>query len=250
MGSMVVFITVLGIARTKTWTKLSILCLLIFHCHANANWKPATFLQGVLLAELSFIYARPLEPTTPALDVDEKLMMSKQDRKYESLASKCFFSFLFLFSIWVGAQPTNGWDTTPGYQWMYNSLPVAYAKSPENRATFWPSIAAFFLIFALEMAPYLQSIFTTSIAQYLGEVSFSLYMIHFQIQSTLGEWLVPKMMNVTGGWENGEIGFVAGILLSVAILGPVTFWVADVFSRLVDEKCVKFARWISTKVFI
>jgi len=34
------------------------------------------------------------------------------------------------------------------------------------------------------------------------------------------------------------------------VLMPFTFWVSDVFSRLIDVKSVKFAKWVSEKMFI
>jgi hypothetical protein len=57
-------------------------------------------------------------------------------------------------------------------------------------------------------------------------------------------------MNFTGGWANGQTGFIGGMALVVAVTGPVTFLVSDLFSRAVDERCVRFARWVSGKCFV
>lgn len=252
---MLTFVTVLGISQTRTWVKFSVLFVLYYQSHQNAKWEWACFFSGIFLAEISFIWARPLEPPIPSSrrpeDAEKELSNCQTPaRSYHSLAYNSFFLFVFIFAIHVGAQPKDGWKETPGYQWLFAHLPGSYANNPPHRATFWPSVAAIFLILALEMAPFLQRIFTTRLAQYLGEISFSLYMTHLQIQFTLGEWLVPKCMDITGGWANGQTGFLGGIALSLLILAPLTFWVADVFSRVVDEKCVKLARWISTKAFV
>ena len=74
-------------------------------------------------------------------------------------------------------------------------------------------------------------------------------MLHTMVLCTLGTWLAPKAMNLTGGWSNGQLGFLGGMALVVIVTGPVTFWTSDVFSRGVDEKCVRFARWVGTKCF-
>lgn len=245
---MITFVTVLGISRTKTWVKLVVLFMLYYRSHQLVKWEWACFFAGIFLAELSFIWARPLDAPVPT--TEEKELPLTPFRKYASKAYNSFFVFLFLVGIYLGSQPRHGWSDTPGYKWMYQNLPPQYAKEPAHRGTFWPSIGGIFLIFALEMAPFLQSIFTTPFAQYLGEISFSLYMIHIQILYTLGEWLMPKCMNVTGGWSNGMLGFSTGIGLGLLVLFPVTFWVADVFTRLVDEKCVKLARWVSDRAFV
>lgn len=106
------------------------------------------------------------------------------------------------------------------------------------------------LIFALENAPFLQSIFTTSFAQYLGDISFSLYMLHGQVLFTLGQWIIPYAMNVTGGWENGGFGFGGGLVLAGVVLLPFTFWVSDLFWRGVDVRSVGLAKWVGEVCFV
>jgi hypothetical protein len=100
MGSMVVFATVLGIARTNTWSKFSILFILIYYCHFNARWEPTTFLTGLLLAELSGHRAKYMKH--PFL----------KDR----LRTRASWSLLFLFGIYAGLHPQKGPESAPGYQ--------------------------------------------------------------------------------------------------------------------------------------
>ena len=116
-------------------------------------------------------------------------------------------------------------------------------------ARLW-TVRRHFVTNILEHTSYLQGIFTSSFGQYLGDISFALYMIHEQIEFTMGNWLVPKCMNLTRGWENGQLGFIAGMELELCVLILVSFWVSDVFSRGMDEKCVKFARWVSERCFV
>lgn len=243
---MLIFTTVLGISRTKTWVKLAVLSGLVYWCHSTARWDSATFLSGALIAELSFVRAAYLK-SAEAASLGEKTESSSDLPRYLGLASRIFWTLVFLFSIYVGSHPQEGAWKTPGYRTLGRWIPVQYAGS---RDIFWLAIGALLIVLALENAPHLQQMFTTRFAQYLGDISFSLYMLHAQVEFTLGQWLVPKCMNVTGGWANGQLGYVSGMVLAVMVLAPFTFWVSDVFSRLVDEKCVKFARWASTKCFI
>ena len=239
IGSMVVFSTVLGLARVQTWAKISILCGLIYWCHFNARWETATFLSGVLLAELSF--QRPKYIKHPLIK--------------EYLAPRIFWTILFLFGIYIGSHPQLQPETAPGYRTLMSFTPSWYEDVKEHPATnpktvFWLALGGPIIILALEHAKFLQDLFTTPLAQYLGDISFSLYMLHFQIMCTMGHWLIPKCMNLTGGWSNGHFGFLSGIALAMVVLLPATFWASDVFSRLVDVKCVKFAKWVSEKTFI
>ena len=62
--------------------------------------------------------------------------------------------------------------------------------------------------------------------------------------------MLPKTMRVTGGWGNGQMGSVGGVVLMELAVVPLTFWVADVFSRMIDERAVRFARWVCQKAFM
>lgn len=111
------------------------------------------------------------------------------------------------------------------------SLIPAQSIATENADVFWPTIAGVLVAFALENAPFLQSVYTTSFAQYLGNASFSLYMLHTMVLGTLWTWLAPKAMNLTVGWKNGQAGSLEAMALVVAGTGPVILWVSDIFSR-------------------
>jgi hypothetical protein len=65
---------------------------------------------------------------------------------------------------------------------------------------------------------------------------------------SLGRNFVLICLVVTGGWGNGQMGLLGGMVLVGRVLVPDTFWVADVFSRG-DERCARFARWVSEKCF-
>jgi len=243
---MLVFVTILGIARTRTFVKVSVLVGLISLCHRAASWEPATFLSGALLAEVSFIKAAYLESRGSSI-FGEKATRSEGLSAFLYLAPRLGWSFLFFFGVYIGSHPQIGASETPGYRTLISLIPYPYASNGLIIGVFYLAIGAVMIVFALENAPFLQRIFTTSIAQYLGDISFSLYMLHGVVEFTLGQWLVPKLIEVTGGWKNGQLGFGGTMLLAGLILAPITLWVSDVFSKSVDEKCVVFARWVSEK---
>jgi peptidoglycan/LPS O-acetylase OafA/YrhL len=113
---------------------------------------------------------------------------------------------------------------------------------------FFPDIGALLLVLILSKASFLQKIFTTRIAQYLGDISLSLYMLHVSVLMTLGNWLIVKCLIVTRGF--GDWGFPAGMTMALSCCLIVTFWVADIFWRLVDTRCIQLAKWVSTKASV
>jgi hypothetical protein len=146
--------------------------------------------------------------------------------QYLSSASYVFWMLLFPFGSHMGSHPQEGAASTVGQRTLMPYMPTSYAG---NRDIFWLATGAVIVIFSLENTLYLQRVFTTRIAQDLGDISFSIYMLHAQVIFTMGQCLVSKCMNLTGGWANGQLGFGAGMLLALFILIPFTFWVSGFF---------------------
>jgi len=236
---MIVFITIMGIGRTKPWVKITILITLIYWAHLVIEWPPALFFCGILIAELSFIRAEILHKYAYG-------SLGKSKRVIIYLSLRIFWTAVFIGGLFIGSHPQDSRYTSLGYKTLMRWTPKQYGITGD----FWISIGAPMVILALENAPFLQRIFMTRFAQYLGKISFSLYLLHFMVMSTLCQWLVPKCMNLTGGWENGQLGFNTGMAMALCVSVPVTFWVSDVFSTLVDERSLRFARWVNERAFV
>lgn len=237
MGSMVVFLTVLGIACTRTFVKIGVLAILIAHCHYYARWNVFLFLSGILLAEISLIRDSRAKQAKSSLteQIDTE---TRSEVTPKRVVIGTVWSFFFLIAIYLGSWPLYGADTAPGFRTLYSYVPAGH-----DAGQYYLDIGAVLLVTSLENFRFLQGIFTTRIAQFLGDISFSLYMLHCQIEWSLSAWLIPKCIKLTGG-------FATGMTIGLIVAALVTFWAADVFSRLVDVQCVEFARWVSKKCFV
>ncbi len=107
---------------------------------------------------------------------------------------------------------------------------------------FWSSLAAIQLLLCLENFPVLQLPFASTFILYLGDISFSLYILHIPMMMTVGRNITMSLVEWSG---DKEVGFCLGWLALV----PILFWVSDVQWRLFDENSVRFARWLAVKVF-
>lgn len=112
--------------------------------------------------------------------------------------------------------------------------------------------------------PFLQVPFTTRFAQYLGWVSYSLYLCHGPVISVLGLGYfndakatfdvrvevatqlhdsgqpVAAAQAVDVAWREYSSAFIWVSIPQVIVL----FWVSDVFTRAIDTPIVKFTRWV------
>ena len=96
---------------------------------------------------------------------------------------------------------------------------------------------------------HIKRIFTTDLLQYLGKISFPLYVCHGFIIHTFTYAALDWIWDATDAWQDWP-RFVEGFAMVAICTIMVTIWVSDVFLRLVDLRCVKFARWFEQKVFV
>jgi peptidoglycan/LPS O-acetylase OafA/YrhL len=123
---------------------------------------------------------------------------------------------------------------------------------------FW---AAIFVISSIPRIWWLKAFFETRFNQYLGRISFALYVIHGPIL-----WILGDRLYVVTGWyreaheintpfwinafplsKSGPLGLEPSFLAPHLILLPVTLWMAEIATKLVDEPSVRFSRWLYEK---
>jgi peptidoglycan/LPS O-acetylase OafA/YrhL len=227
MGSMVVFVVIIGTALLRPALRLTAVTVLCLYSLWLAPWKWALFISGVLLADMcdhSATDAAPISVLSFASTIDEEGAV-KNDRQTSYLENWAGYfkpfnitnarlnsmldMFLFILALYLGSAPSGDpaeLAAAPGYSWLSPWIPRSWGMS---MGYFYPDIGAILLVSVITRAEFLQRIFTTSIAQYLGDISLSLYMLHVVVLHTLGNWLIVQCSAATrplGAW-----GFTVGI---------------------------------------
>ena len=244
-----VFLTILMLSKSRLATRLIISTSVSIFCLYRAYWDLFLFLGGMALADCHHMRSAH-GGKAPA---DHEIFLPSTPRHVSSrkrnisVCMNVFWLFNFVSMVWVLSIPdvADGADASIGFVTLVSWVPDQY-RSPAYVDMFWRSVGAVLLVLSIEHASFLQSIFTTDFAQYLGKISFSLYIVHGPVLYTFGISLVPGIIKLTGK-ETGFQITAAWVLAAVGIL-PVMFAMAHVTSKAIDENCVAFARWISEKL--
>jgi peptidoglycan/LPS O-acetylase OafA/YrhL len=106
-------------------------------------------------------------------------------------------------------------------------------------------MAAFHL---LNTSPNGRAFFRINLMQYLGRISYGLYLVHSFVLHTVGY----AMFNFVWGIIGVETTFAKeiGFFIATAAIIPYAIYAADVFHRAVDEPSVDLAKWIESKVIV
>jgi peptidoglycan/LPS O-acetylase OafA/YrhL len=254
-NSVIVYTTMLGLSKTRPLIRLSASLGLILYCLFETHWDIFLFLSGMLLADLRFRRLATKETIHPSPACDCECQHHHSAHPKSNLPDwvqdpkiiRYFWTANFLLALFIVGMPEvgRGSATSPGFITLTSLIPQRYFDG-HKPDLFWIPIAAVYLVFVIDNAPHLQRVFNCSFAQYLGKISFSLYMVHGPILYSFGWHVQQRTVAYTG--QATQLQYGSGIALAVAVVFPVFFWVADLVWRLIDKRAVEFAGWVSEMV--
>ena len=232
----------LGLIATSTFQQCYRICTTLFVmglCVCTDRCDVLLFFAGMLAAEADMI----MKP-----DVQEEIV-KPLDKRYCSPSSKAAYAWLFMFTLglYLICTPLQGGHQTTGYITILKLVPWTVA----DKGNLPRAIGAMLTVWASVNCTLLQPLFTNRVSLYFGKISFALYLVHGNVLKSLGYAIMPMIYGMTSpnGAESGadRLGMFASWILAAIIVWPVTLWLSDLFNTLVDEKCVRFARWVEGK---
>jgi peptidoglycan/LPS O-acetylase OafA/YrhL len=198
------------------------------------------FYSGFLLAELDF-RRQAIAAASSVLPAATILQSStaRRQRLYTAV-----YVAVFLIGIYLGGQPQHHLEHAPGWATLYSWIPSQVA----HKQRYWVGWAAVLLVWSASNSPLIQRLFTNGPVQYLGKISFSLYLMHGPVTHTIGYASMDFIWRIIGEdtYIKKEIGFCIAAAIDVAS----AIWVADVFMRAVDIPTVKLAKWMEEKCIV
>lgn len=226
-GSIVVYMLLLGLARTRTTVKIPILLGAMAQCASTSERLLVLFIGGLLMAEIDQLWS----PRTTSAE------------QTWSQIFKSVYTYTFLFGIYLGSHPDK-MDEAPGYILICSilrSIGLDHYWALEEACR---SAGALLVVGSINYSPVLQRPFKTSFTQYLGQVSFSIYLLHYWILELIAKPMVSHALALFGFMGPGHkiMSFGCAVTLVFSFIWPFQFWLADLYTRYIDMRAVKLAK--------
>ncbi|KAF7596875.1 hypothetical protein BBP40_011920 [Aspergillus hancockii] len=260
-GSNVIFLLLMALSAWRPKLRLWFLPVLALYFLWYGIWDIFGFIWGLWLAEKA-VAAAPATGTTTreaSDDDDEKLPLfpfSSADWKHRLLSRKNFTvsrittTIAFLIGYHLLCLGDDG-HLTPGYQFLAVLQPAKWRDNWEVMQWCWKSVGAVFMVYAISESRLLQRPFNTRPVQYLGKISFSLYIVHQAIYHLWRDplrnfiWLLANGSPYPGSIEataNDPMSFHVAWWATGVILGTVVIYASHYYTIYVDNKCVAFTK--------
>jgi hypothetical protein len=246
-GSIIIYTAISALSRctrnARLWSEVT---LILYFLYVVDGWYGALFMGGMLLSDLDLL----------AVDDDEPRFLAKLEGFKELI-----FFHLFLVAMYLGGVPScespDGnrqlLASSPGWKWLFKLKPQAVWDAK----WFYLTWAAFLTVASIPRLPWLKRFFETRFCQYLGRISFALYLVHGIVIYVLGDRLYAAVGFKKNGHKNipqwvdifplsmaGPMGLELAFWAVQLINLPVTFYVAEVVTKLFDEPSVKLSNWL------
>ncbi|KAI5366636.1 putative acyltransferase 3 domain-containing protein [Septoria linicola] len=265
-ASLHLYIVLLGLSRCRPIIRYWGLCGFALLYASWYRWEGPLFFLGAAAAQWDVISAKQEDEKTPRLPTshsgpatserssaaEDNVSLKAFTRNPRSWLASHHRNVLWLIAIYFSGYPVKGYvNPAPGYTWINAFIPAWYRK---REFRFARSIGTLTLLYLLRSSnssgvghqTRAHALLTSRVAQYLGQIMFALYLVHGTVLHALGYAITWWTWGWIGG-NQGTLQWLIGILVGWSISLSVTIWIADVFNREVESRCVSLTKWIEGK---
>ncbi|CAG7958252.1 unnamed protein product [Penicillium salamii] len=219
-GSFVLYLVIIIQAPWQPRVRLSLLSILLAHSLWYAMWDIFSIFSGLAFAEISALYSRT---------------------GYQPRFLRGMISYVLRFAIAVYLGSLNSRNSyPPDFRILELAQPWRWSRYDwTNARQGWHSIAVVCLFSVVMQSPRLQWIFTLRPFQYLGRLSFAIYLVHVPLYQILRAplrdylWRLLENREWPGAWEASQ-----------SVSSYYSSWVA---SGIVSGFAVWISAWLYTQ---
>ncbi|KXT07598.1 hypothetical protein AC578_10256 [Pseudocercospora eumusae] len=241
-SSMVLFMMLLASTGLRQRWRLGLMIFVTLYMFAARRWDIATFTGGALVAYLHLCHTTKnaaLEEKKPLLPTeDPPALIPEPPSRLRQYAMVAWRYFPLLAAVYVLSFPDEQGKKTPGFIILHNSIKWLY----NDTFKFWHSVAAIVVLWCVPRLSPIKAFLSSSIPQYLGKISYGLYLVHGPLLHSIGFALQPKIWKWTG--FESKTGFCGGIFLGWIFMLTVSLGGAHLFWKYIDMPLVRFAKYV------
>ncbi|KAH7134905.1 acyltransferase-like protein [Dendryphion nanum] len=249
-GSIIIYTALSAFSRCTRNARLWCEVVLMFYfLYIVDGWYGALFMSGMFLCDLELLVIDDqLPPIFTALGGFKELI----------------FFHLFIAAVYLGGVPScdvNGNESdlakSPGWKFLYHFKPQAVFDAK----WFYLSWAAFLLVASIPRLLLVKRFFETRVCQYLARISFAFYLVHGPVMWLFADRVyaavgfdrplhkehIPKWVNAFPISKKGPVGLELAFWAPQLIILPLTLYVAEMVTKLIDEPSVRFSNWLYRK---
>jgi len=234
-GSFYCYIMLFFLAKAPSNSmRMGLIALFAGVCMVLGSWNLFCFSAGMLIADFNLSQG------------EDNTVISFKPRRREVVWMTIFAAAFYLAGFPSLLDPAVKLKPMPGYETIRWLIPTSLNLT--NPSWFWWSISGVSFLLSISQLPRLKKIFETNLLQYLGRISFSLYLLHEFCLLLFGLKIQSILMSVAGLQPKSNT-FVYWIACGIwyILFTALVFAVAARFEKWVDVPSVKFARWLEGK---
>jgi peptidoglycan/LPS O-acetylase OafA/YrhL len=236
-SSLMLFLVIIALSKLRSTVRLPLLAAIILFVLRQDRWELTLFCCGMFIAELDLIIAQ-------ANKLSSSFMPLFLSNPSKSSFGKSLWIGLSVISLYLMSQPDDSFDATPGWRYLSTVIPAWFSE----KYRFWQVIGSITFVLSVSRLPLLQKPFNSPLIQYLGKISYALYLMHGPVMHVVGYVFQEVAWNITG--YDSRSAYIFGFILGAIVNIPLVIWAADVFWRFVDTPSVKFARWVEKQLVV
>jgi peptidoglycan/LPS O-acetylase OafA/YrhL len=237
-GSFVCYILVLILVRIpRNGVRMGLVAVFSGLCMLMGSWNIFGFLAGMLIADFN-LSQEENGTTLPSTNSMSRIKSG-------------IWATMFAMALYMAGFPTLAAGDAvlkpmPGFEILRSLTPMGLNMDDHSR--FWWSISGVVLLLSISKLPRLKSLFETTFCQYLGKISFSLYLVHVFCVVIFGLGLQGLLMRLAA-LQPHEKTLLYWLICGLwyFIFTVLVFALAAQVERWVDAPSVKFAKWLEGK---
>ena len=243
-ASMILFLVLTVYVLLKQPHRLIVQVALIFYTYCWNRWETVLFLIGLLLADTSQLSHTKSQSSLG--DCPVRPWKRPRSQRVNAVAFEGLRLILLFISLYLLSAPDLCIQQTPGFMLLGRLIPP-FDQRPFR---FYPMVGACILVFLVShssqtwLPSYL--ILNSAAAQYLGRISYSVYLVHGPVTHSFGYLTFSWILSLVG--QGTTLKYCVAFGLAYVLLLTIVVWVADVFWRGVDVKSVRFAAWVERQL--